>query len=135
MFKRILVPLAFEEDRDPAPALALAARIAADGAEIVLLHVIEPVPPYALHYIPEDLLAATRAGIQTELDRLAATLPGGRGEIVDGHPGRTILEEIEQMGSDCVVIAGHRPGVQDYRLGSTAAHVVRHAPCSVMVLR
>ncbi|WP_116133815.1 universal stress protein [Tropicimonas sp. IMCC34043] len=135
MFKRLLVPLAFEEGHDPTPALELAQRLAADQPEIVLLHVVEPVPPYAIHYIPEDLVAATRDGVRAELDRLAAGLTGGRGELVEGHPGRAILETAEALGTDCIVISGHRPGVQDFLLGSTAAHVVRHAPCSVMVLR
>ena len=40
-----------------------------------------------------------------------------------------------ETDTDCVVIASHRPGLQDYLLGSTAARVVRHAACSVHVLR
>jgi nucleotide-binding universal stress UspA family protein len=33
------------------------------------------------------------------------------------------------------VIASHRPGMADLLIGSTAAQVVRHAPCAVHVLR
>jgi universal stress protein F len=33
------------------------------------------------------------------------------------------------------VIASHRPGIQDYFLGSTASRVVRHANCTVHVMR
>jgi len=36
---------------------------------------------------------------------------------------------------DLIIIASHRPGLQDYFLGSTAAKVVRHATCSVLVVR
>ncbi len=36
---------------------------------------------------------------------------------------------------DCIVIGSHKPGLSDYLLGSTAARVVRHAPCAVHVYR
>ena len=36
---------------------------------------------------------------------------------------------------DLIIIASHKPGLQDYFLGSTAARVVRHASCSVLVVR
>ena len=34
-----------------------------------------------------------------------------------------------------IVIASHDPGLADYLLGSTAGRVVRHAHCSVLVVR
>ena len=55
--------------------------------------------------------------------------------MVTGHAARTILDYAEQMKADCIVIASHDPGIQDYFLGSTAARVVRHAHCSVHVVR
>ena len=39
------------------------------------------------------------------------------------------------QGVDLIIVASHRPGLQDYFLGSTAAKVVRHAKCSVLVIR
>ena len=53
----------------------------------------------------------------------------------EGNPANEILALAEESGADCIVIASHRPGFGDYLIGSTAARVVRHAPCSVMVLR
>ncbi|MEE9209081.1 MAG: universal stress protein [Kiloniellales bacterium] len=51
----------------------------------------------------------------------------------------TIYEEIlaaaERTGADLIVMAAHRPGVQDYLLGPNAARVVRHFKGSVMVVR
>ena len=52
-----------------------------------------------------------------------------------GHAYNTILDEAEKSGADLIIIASHRPGLQDYLLGSTAAKVVRHANCSVLVVR
>ena len=135
MYSRILVPISFEDDAKIEVALGVARALAAPESEIVLMHVVEPVPPYAIHYVPDDLVQATRDGLLAELDRLAGDLPGGRGTLVDGHPGKAILEHANGIGADCIIIASHRPGMQDYLLGSTAAQVVRHAPCAVMVVR
>ena len=46
-----------------------------------------------------------------------------------------ILEWAESNKVDCIIINSHKPGLQDYFLGSTAARVVRHAQCSVHVIR
>ncbi len=35
----------------------------------------------------------------------------------------------------CIIVASHKPNVGDYLLGTTAARVVRHAACSVFVVR
>lgn len=52
------------------------------------------------------------------------------GSVYDG-----ILQVAEQTGADLIVLASHRPQMMDYLLGANAARVVRHARCSVMVVR
>jgi nucleotide-binding universal stress UspA family protein len=51
----------------------------------------------------------------------------------------TIYEEIltfaGKHGIDMIVMASHRPELKDYLLGPNAARVVRHAECSVLVVR
>ena len=37
--------------------------------------------------------------------------------------------------TDVIVMASHQPKFSDYLLGSTAARVVRHAKCSVLIAR
>jgi len=49
--------------------------------------------------------------------------------------GRAITEYANTHGADCIVVASHQPGIKDFFLGSTAARVVRHAHCTVHVLR
>ena len=56
-------------------------------------------------------------------------------EVVRGRPGSTITDFAKEHGIDCIVIESHRPGLQDYFIGSNAARVVRHASCSVHVVR
>ena len=55
--------------------------------------------------------------------------------MIEGHSGRSILDWAEENGPDLIIIASHRPGMQDLLLGSTASQVVRHARCAVHVVR
>lgn len=135
MYSNILVPIAFDHERDKSAPLKLAGLLASPNAKITLLHVIEHIPAYALSYLTEDYLKGTRAALNAEMDKLAAEVPGAVGKVVEGHSGRTILDFAEEDGSDLIIIASHRPEMQDYLLGSTAARVVRHAQCAVHVVR
>jgi len=52
-----------------------------------------------------------------------------------GSVGRGIQDLAEQAKADLVVLASHRPSLMDWLIGSHAFHVVRHAKCSVFVVR
>jgi len=135
MYSNILVPIALDNEDDRIPeSIAVAKALAKDGAAITLLHVVESVPSYAMTYIPEDFMVATRKGIKSEMMRLASD-HDVNSAVIDGHAGRSILDHAEEKGCDLIVIASHRPGMQTLLLGSTATHVVRHANCAVHVLR
>ena len=51
----------------------------------------------------------------------------------------TVYEEIlnvaEELPASQIVMAAHRPSLQDFLIGPTTARVVRHATCSVLVVR
>lgn len=135
MYNNILVPISFDEERNAEGAIEVAQALRAEGGKITLLHVMEHIPGYAVSYIPEDLIQATREGAHKELDAMAEKVGNAEGVLTEGHSGRTILDWAEAKGNDCIVIASHRPGMQDLFLGSTASQVVRHATCSVHVVR
>ena len=46
-----------------------------------------------------------------------------------------VLDEAGRIGADLVVVGSHRPSMATYLLGSNAATIVRHARCSVLVVR
>ncbi|MBN35331.1 MAG: hypothetical protein CMM46_11275 [Rhodospirillaceae bacterium] len=46
-----------------------------------------------------------------------------------------ILRMSEQIKADLIVMASHKPAVRDYLLGPNAAHVMRHASVSVLIIR
>lgn len=135
MYANILVPIALDnEDNRISDVIEVAKSLAAQDAKITLLHVLEMMPSYAISYIPDDIMTATRKGIDKEMSRLAQET-GATSVVIEGHSGRSILDYAADKGNDLIVIASHRPGMQSLLLGSTATHVVRHAKCAVHVLR
>lgn len=135
MYKNILVPISFEEDRDAAGAIEVARTLAGKDGKITLIHVMEDIPGYAITYVPESYLVESRQAIEAELREMAAGLENGASEVITGHSGRTIVDHADREGVDCIVIASHRPGMSNLLLGSTATQVVRHASCAVHVIR
>ncbi len=135
MYHNILVPISFDAERDSSGALKLAQLLATPEAEVTLLHVVEHIPDYAISYMPAEYLSEARKAIQSELDTLASGVPNAKGLVIEGHSGRTILDWAEVNKPDLIIMASHRPGMQDLLLGSTATHVVRHAKCAVHVVR
>ena len=135
MYDKILVPLALDNEHPAGPSLEIAKRLLNEGGQITLLHVMEALPEYVMQHIGEAQRTSQRDAVEAELKAEAAEIPGGKAALLTGKAGRSIVEHAKHHGSDCIVIASHRPGMQDYLLGSTAARVVRHAPCAVHVLR
>ena len=135
MYKNILIPVVLDELHDTQSSFLAAKALASEGAAMTVLHVVEDLPTYVSSQMPADLLAANRAETERELATLAKGLEGAKAKMVHGHSGRTIVDYANENNVDCIVIASHIPGLQDYFLGSTADRVVRHAKCSVHVIR
>ncbi len=135
MYKHILVPVALDHDHKPTRALEIARTLADKDARITALHVMDDVPAYVAQYLPEGQLETNRAELEARLKQELADATGVEAVVISGHPGHSIIEYANEHGVDCIVMGSHRPGLQDYFLGSTAARVVRHAPCSVHVSR
>jgi len=135
MYTNILVPIALDLERDNEASLNVARVLANSDAKITLLHVMERIPGYAVTYLPPDYIQESRAEIERQLSNLVEGISGADVELIEGHSGRSILDWAERNHPDLIVIASHRPGMQDLLLGSTAAQVVRNARCAVHVLR
>lgn len=75
---------------------------------------------------------------QQHLDELidSAGAKGVHGVIIEGDPGLTCADYAKKIGAELIVVASHgRHGVRRFLLGSTAERIIRHAHCSVLVLR
>jgi nucleotide-binding universal stress UspA family protein len=108
------------------------------------LHVCAIVPDFGMsivgQYFPpgfeqdtlrkagESLEAFCQAQVPEDLDWTAHL---GHGDI-----DREILRLAEQSGAAMIVMASHPPSeMRQLLVGSHAAHVVRHAPVSVLIVR
>ena len=135
MYKNILVPILLDDEHDT-QASYLAARALADaGAQFTVLHVMEAIPSFVATQLPKDALDNSHDQAEKALKQSAAALEGASTHLAVGHAGRFIVDYARENGVDCIIIASHRPGIEDYFLGSTAARVVRHAQCAVHVIR
>ena len=135
MYRNILIPVIFDEEHDT-NASYLAARALADkDAVFTVLHVLEAIPRHVSAEISQGLLDNARREVEKKLVESARALPGAKTKLIAGHAGRSVVDFATEMNADCIVVASHRPGFEDYFLGSTAARVVRHANCSVHVIR
>ena len=136
MYKTILVPIDMAHVAEGKRIIDVAVEHAAENARIILLNVVEEIPNWAAVELPADIIDKSLESSQTELKAIAnASGIKMDIEVRTGHSYNTILDVAEDKGADLVIIASHRPGLQDYFLGSTAAKVVRHAKCSVLVIR
>ena len=55
---------------------------------------------------------------------------------VVSDPRNALLDAVKRHGADLLVVGSHgRSGLTKFLLGSVAAHVVSHAPCSVLVVK
>lgn len=56
--------------------------------------------------------------------------------MVSGDPRSTLVEEAKRSKTDLLVVGSHgRTGLGRVLLGSVAAHVASHAPCSVTIVK
>lgn len=139
MYQNILVPVDISHEDVARRILRLAKLLAGDGGRITVLHVMTQIPAYAEAYVPPEMRDQRVAEIRAALDGLVASagLDKARVDVSlhAGMPSPHILDSAREMKADLIVIGSHRPELSDYLLGSTAARVVRHARCSVLVDR
>lgn len=134
MYSKILVPMALDHGVSPS-TLGIAKALASDGAEITALHIYEAPQGSVQAYMDEETKREGVARARKELAQKTAHLSGVKAEMVVGHTYRSIIDYASEHSVDCIVMGSHKPGFSDYLLGSTAARVVRHAPCAVHVYR
>jgi universal stress protein F len=135
MYKNILIPAILDKLHDTQASYLVARALAGADTTFTVLHVIEAIPEYVASQIPGDVLDGARHETEHALKQSAAALPGAKTHLAYGHAGRFILDFAHENNFACIIMASHRPGLEDYFLGSTAARVVRHARCSVHVIR
>jgi len=136
MYKSILVPIDPSEMERGKAMIDVAQKLAGKDTRIRLLTVVVDIPAFVAAQVPDDIIKTAMSTARETLEGLigAAGLKADA-EVRSGKPGSTILTSADECGADLIIIGSHKPGLQDYFLGSTASRVVRHAQCSVLVMR
>ena len=142
MFKHILLPVDLNSEQSWKKALPVAiANCKNFGAT---LHVITVVPDVGQHmavaqYFPDDYEDQMLAQARDQLHAFSGReVPEGikvQHIISHGSIYKEILDAASKVAADLVIMAAYRPELEDYLIGPNAARVVRHAGCSVMVVR
>ena len=138
MYKNILVPIDLAHKETAGPMIEAAQALADKDAKLTLLYVMPEMPGIVAVHLPPGSADEAKARSEAELRDLAKQ--SSRSDGVDaitsiGPPHHVILRTAADDDIDLIVIASHQPEFSDYLLGSVAAKVVRHAPCSVHVIR
>jgi nucleotide-binding universal stress UspA family protein len=116
------------------------------GTTVRVLTVTEPFPPIAIEpwYGGRESLVR----MDKEVKKRAQDLTGRTAEnlkkkgikaqavVLEGDPRYRIVDEAEKWKADLIVMGSHGyTGIKRLLLGSVAASVVSHAPCSVEIVR
>ncbi|MBA2540002.1 MAG: universal stress protein [Deltaproteobacteria bacterium] len=112
------------------------------GGSLDLLHVIELPLAASGDPLLTDVISDADHRATNRLEMYTAEIVARhklpvRSETLVGHPVAVILAKLEEDRTfDLVAIGTHgRSGLHRMLLGSTAEKLVRHAPCSVLVIR
>lgn len=113
-------------------AVGRAAQLASvSGAALDLAYVIDTKRPHDVEVEPKAEAALQRAEAIASKEGVAATT-----KVVAGNPAEVLVEEAADHTADLICV-GPDAGLlgRTVHAGRVAAHVLRHAPCSVMVGR
>ncbi|NIA71328.1 universal stress protein [Pelagibius litoralis] len=140
MYEHILVPVDIEQMETSEKAVRTAVRIAQDyEATLHFLTVVAPLGSFASTFFPDGFSKEVSKAAREKLHAFthSRNLDGLKVQHVVAHGAiyDQILSIAGKVNADLVVMASHRPELSDYLLGPNAARVVRHANCSVMVVR
>jgi len=139
-FRRILI--AVDESPIAAHAADVGAQLAtALGAELARVYVVDPTQTVAPDSgVPAaDLIALAEKDAKRLLAGFRQRAPQGNPSlefVAVGKPASEIVKTATEWPADVIVIGSHgRHGLERALLGSVAEGVMRHAPCSVLVVR
>lgn len=128
---------------DEAKVIRRAAQIA--QMENAQLDVITVIPDYGMSVVGGFFKQAhTNDALKHARNLLAKMVKTVLGEEANskvrhlvgvGKAYHEVLETAKKDEADLIVIGAHNPDIKDYLLGPNAARVVRHARCSVYVVR
>ena len=140
MFKKILIPVDTAEIAMAEPGVQFAARLAAlTNGSVRLIHVLSEAVERLSEFLPVELQVdraeEARTAMLVMVSKAEAPSALFSVTIRTGAVYHEVLAEAEGWGADLIIIGSHSPSMSTYLLGSNAQNIVRHANCSVLVIR
>jgi len=141
MYKKILLAVDLGEESSWVKALPTAIEYCqAFGAK---LEIISVLPDFGMSivgsYFPADFdkkaEATAKEALKTFVKDMVPEGIAANANIEQGSVYEEIIRTADKIDCDLIIMASHRPELQDYLLGPHTARVVRHANQSVLVVR
>jgi nucleotide-binding universal stress UspA family protein len=111
------------------------------GLEVRILHAIEPptplmAPEITAYVPPTESAEEAKALVAKTAGALRSAGVNVTTAILHGEPKSIILDDANAWGADLIVLGSHgRKGVERFLVGSVSEAVLRHAHCSVEIVR
>lgn len=134
MYNKIIVSLSLNHGIGER-AIELARTLKVDDGKIIAVHVFEPIHGAVSLHVPQEQVDKARENSAADMTKRLGKSKDVEAVTLTGHAGRAITDYAGEVGADCIIVGSHKPGLKDFFLGSTAARIMRFAPCSVHVLR
>lgn len=136
MYKNILVAIDVSNEELGKSLVGTAKEVAGGDSKITIANIVEDIPVYVAAELPGGLIDKANAEARKILEKIVREADVDAGiEVRSGSAYRAILAIADERNADLIILASHTPRLDDWILGSTAARVVRHAKCSVLVER
>ncbi len=140
MFNDVLCAVDLGDEHSWKKALPKAIEMRGDSGN---LHLLTVVPEFGLsmisQYFPDNFeqttLTAAKDALREFIDKNVPEDVPSRAVIAQGRAYEQILRVAGEIGCDAIVMAAGNQDLVQYLLGPNAARVVRHATCSVLVVR
>lgn len=141
MFKNILVTVDLDDKATSDKVMQAAKSVGAESGS--KLNVVTIVPNFGMSivgsFFSKDHEEKMLAQAQKNLHAYTATHLDDPTKIQHVIGRGNVYEEVliwtEKLSADLIIVGAHRPNAADYLLGPNSARVVRHANCTVMVVR
>jgi len=140
MFHRIVLAVDLADPSSSPKGLEQAVELASQsGGELRLVNVQPILPATFMEFVPADFDEEQEKRAQGALDEIAAKIPLPKERVsavvLNGGVYHELLRDAAEWRADLIVVGSHRPVMADYLLGSNAKTIMRHAQCSVLVVR
>ena len=137
MYKHILFATDLSEETDFILAKVRSIR-GYTGAELSLIHVVEPLPGYSYAYlgiedIEQQLIDEAREALATYGEKLSVAKDH---QWIEVGPSKVkILKVADEINADLIICGSHGRHGLSLLLGSTANAVLHGAKCDVLTVR